>query len=238
RRGEPAREHRDGRVPRPPSAGARMTPPGRHRETQALFERALRVVPGGIYGHQSPRMLVPAVYPYFFARGAGSRIWDVDGNEYIDLMCSYGPIVLGHNHPRVDEAARRQAEAGRCFNRRGPGGWERAGRRVALARGAGGAVFAKNGPAVCPGATRVARAATGRRAVLTAEGAYHGTHPWCSPLPAGVLVEDRAHIAHFRYNDLASVDAALDAHAGDVAAIMVSPFRPDAFHDQELPAPG
>src|SRR4030095_16955873 len=93
---------------------------GRYRQTEALFARALRVVPGGIYGHQSPRMLVPGADPYVCARGEGAHIWDVDGNEYVDLMCAYGPIVLGHNHPRVDEAARRQAEAGRCFNGPGP----------------------------------------------------------------------------------------------------------------------
>src|SRR2546428_39345 len=93
--------------------------PDRFRETQALFARALAVVPGGIYGHQTPAMLVPGAYPYFFARGEGARIWDVDGNEYLDLMCSYGPIVLGHNHPKVEEAARHQAAEGNCFN--GPG---------------------------------------------------------------------------------------------------------------------
>src|SRR2546422_185363 len=91
----------------------------RFRETQTLFARALAVVPGGIYGHQTPAMLVPGAYPYFFARGEGARIWDVDGNEYLDLMCSYGPIVLGHNHPKVEEAARHQAAEGNCFN--GPG---------------------------------------------------------------------------------------------------------------------
>src|SRR5262245_1614209 len=212
--------------------------PGRYRETRGLFERALRVVPGGIYGHQSPRMLVPDAYPYFFTRGAGAHVWDVDGNEYIDLMCSYGPIVLGHNHPRVDEAAARQAAEGRCFN--GPGAvWvEIAERLVALTPWAAWVVFAKNGSDVCTWATQVARAATGRRTVLTAEGAYHGTHPWCSPVPTGVLPADRAHVAHFRWNDLASVDTALDAHAGDVAAIMVAPFRHDAFHDQEMAEPG
>jgi glutamate-1-semialdehyde 2,1-aminomutase len=211
---------------------------GRYRETHALFARAQRVVPGGIYGHQSPRMLVPDAYPYFFARGEGARLWDVDGNEYLDLMCSYGPIVLGHNHPRIDEAARRQAAAGRCFN--GPGAvWvDLAERLVSLTPWAEWAVFAKNGSDVCTWATQVARAATGRRAVLAAEGAYHGTHPWCSPMPAGVTPEDRAHIARFRWNDLAEVDAALDAHDGDVAAIMVAPFRHDAFHDQEMAAPG
>ena len=82
-----------------------MAEAGRHRETAALFARAERVVPGGIYGHQSPRMLVPGAYPYFFARGDGARVWDVDGNEYLDLVCGYGPIVLGHNHPTVDAAA-------------------------------------------------------------------------------------------------------------------------------------
>ena len=72
----------------------------------ALFARAERVVPGGIYGHQSPRMLVPGAYPYFFARGEGARVWDVDGNEYLDLMCSYGP-----DRPRPQPPARRRGGA-------------------------------------------------------------------------------------------------------------------------------
>jgi glutamate-1-semialdehyde 2,1-aminomutase len=212
--------------------------PGRYRETQALFARAEKVVPGGIYGHQSPAMLVPGAYPYFFARGSGARLWDVDGNEYVDLMCSYGPIVLGHNHPAVDSAAERQGRDGSCFN--GPGRiWvELAERLVTLTPWAAWAVFAKNGSEVCTWAVQVARAATGRRKVLTARGAYHGAHAWCSPLPEGTTPEDRAHVVHYRYNDLASVDEALAAHHGDVAAIMVSPFRHDAFHDQEMPAPG
>ncbi len=209
----------------------------RYRESQALLARAKRVVPGGIHGHQSPRMLVRDAYPYFFTRGDGARIWDVDGNEYVDLMCAYGPIVLGHNHPKVDEAARRQAADGRCFNGPGPVWVELAERLVALTPWAGWTVFAKNGSDVCTWATQVARAATGRRKVLTAKGAYHGTHAWCSPADAGVTAEDRAHVVNYRYNDLESVDAALNAHAGDVAAIVVSPFRHDAMHDQEMPAP-
>jgi glutamate-1-semialdehyde 2,1-aminomutase len=212
--------------------------PGRYRETEALFRRAWQVVPGGIYGHQSPAMLVPGAYPYFFTRGEGARIWDVDGHEYIDLMCSYGPIVLGHNHPRVEGAAARQAALGSCFNGPAPVFVELAERLVSLSPWAAWAVFAKNGSDVCTWATEVARAATGRRKVLVAAGAYHGTHAWCSPLPDGTLAEDRAHVVHYRYNDLPSVDAALAAGDGDVAAIMVSPFRHDAFHDQELPAPG
>jgi glutamate-1-semialdehyde 2,1-aminomutase len=210
----------------------------RYAETARLFARAERVVPGGIYGHPSPAMLVPGRYPYFFARGEGARIWDVDGNEYVDLMCAYGPIVLGHNHPRVDEAARREAANGQCFNSYGRPFVELAERLVDLTPWADWAVFAKNGSDVCTWATQVARAATGRRKILIAEGTYHGSDPWCTPLPAGVLPEDRAHVVAFRWNDLASVDAALAACAGDVAAIMVTPFRHEAFHDQEMPAPG
>ncbi len=210
----------------------------RYRETEALFARARAVVPGGIHGHQSPRMLVPGAYPYFFARGEGARIWDVDGNEYLDLMCSYGPIVLGHRHPKVEEAARRQAADGDCFN--GPGRvWvELAERLVGLTPWADWAAFAKNGSDVCTWATEVARAATGRRKILAAEGAYHGAHAWCTPVADGTTAEDRAHVVPYRYNDLASVDAALAAHEGDVAAIVVSPFRHDAYHDQELPVAG
>jgi glutamate-1-semialdehyde 2,1-aminomutase len=212
--------------------------PGRFRKTEALFARAQKVVPGGIYGHQSPAMLVPGAYPYFFARGQGAHVWDVDGNQYIDLMCSYGPIVLGHNHAKVDEAARRQAADGNCFN--GPGRvWvELAEHLVRITPWAAWTVFAKNGSDVCTWALEVARAATGRRKVLAAKGAYHGTHAWCTPIPEGTTAEDRAHVVGYRYNDLDSVDAALAAHAGDVAAVMVSPFRHDAFHDQEMPAPG
>ena len=209
----------------------------RYRESEALLARARRVVPGGIYGHQAPHQLVPGSYPWFFTRGDGARLWDVDGHEYVDLVCSYGPIVLGHNHPVVDEAARRQASHGRCFNGPSPVMVDLAERLVALTPWSAWAVFAKNGSDVCTWAVNVARHATGRRKVLVAEGSYHGTHAWCAPVTNGTTAEDRAHVVPFRYNDLASVDAALDAHAGDVAAVMVTPFRHDTHRDLELPAP-
>src|SRR5262249_979567 len=109
---------------------------------------------------------------------------------------------------------------------------------VGLTPWADWAVFAKNGSDVCTWAVQGARAATGRRKGLVAKGAYHGTHPWCSPFPPGTAPEARSHVVPYRDNDLASVDAALAPHEGDVATIMVSPFRHDAFHDQEMPVPG
>jgi glutamate-1-semialdehyde 2,1-aminomutase len=84
----------------------------------------------------------------------------------------------------------------------------------------------------------VAREATGRKKILAAKGAYHGGHAWCAPLPGGTTPEDRAHVVTDRYNDLASVDKAIALATDDVAGIIVSPFRHDAFRDQEMPAPG
>lgn len=210
----------------------------RYQRTQALYERAKRVVPAGIYGHQNPMSLVPGEYPYFFERGEGSHVWDVDGNEYIDYMCSYGPIVLGHNHPAVESAAAAQRRKGNCFN--GPTAlWvELAEHLVGITPFADWAAFAKNGSDVCTWAVEIARHHTGRRKVLKAKGAYHGTHAWCTPLAAGTTAEDVAHVVPFRYNDLPSLQAAVAAHGDDVAAVIVTPFKHETFRDQELPVEG
>ena len=78
-----------------------------------LRARADRVIPGGMYGHQNAAALPPE-FPQFMARGRGCRVWDVDGREYIDLVCSYGPIVLGHADPRVEAAAEMVAQEWRA----------------------------------------------------------------------------------------------------------------------------
>ena len=201
-----------------------------------LRRRARSVIPGGLWGHLNAARL-PDGYPQFFARAEGCRVWDVDGREYVDLMCSWGPVVLGHRHPTVDAAARRQAESGSCMN--GPGAVlvELAELLVELIPHADWAILAKNGTDATTTCVTLARAETGRRKVLTAQGAYHGAVPWCSPSVAGVTAEDRAHLGHFAYNDAASLEAAAAAAEGDLAAIVVSAFRHDLGRDQELPSP-
>jgi len=198
----------------------------------------MRVIPGGIYGHQTPLMLVPGSYPYFFASGAGSRVRDVDGNEYVDFMCSYGPIVLGHNHPKVEAAAAEQRSRGNCFNGPTPLWVDLAEHLVSITPFADWAVFAKNGSDVCTWATELAREHTGRKKIVKAAGAYHGTHAWCTPLPGGTTPEDTANVLTFRYNDLADLRGVIAEHEGEVAGVIVTPFRHDAFHDQELPVEG
>ncbi|MDO8431244.1 MAG: aminotransferase class III-fold pyridoxal phosphate-dependent enzyme [Candidatus Binatus sp.] len=207
-------------------------------QSEALMQRAKKVVPGGIYGHQTPLLLTRGAYPSFFARGEGSHIWDVDGNEYIDYMCSYGPIVLGHRHPKVEEAAARQMNLGSCFNAPGPVWVELAEHLVSITPFADWTVFGKNGSDVCTWATEVARHATGRSKIAMCAGAYHGAHAWCTPVPSGVTPEDRANMVYFRYNELESLRQAVDENRGKIAGVILSPFKHDAGHDSELPVEG
>jgi glutamate-1-semialdehyde 2,1-aminomutase len=197
-----------------------------------LRRRARAVIPGGMYGHQSAGPLPPE-YPQFMRAGRGARIWDVDGTEYIDLMCSYGPVVLGHQHPAVEEAAGAQAALADCQN--GPGAVmvELAELLVRTVDHADWAMFAKNGTDATTMCVTIARAQTGRERILAAKGAYHGSAPWCTPRLAGVTAADRENIGYYTYNDLESVIAAAEA-GPEPAAIVVSPFRHDAGFDQEL----
>lgn len=201
---------------------------------QALRRRAHQVIPGGMWGHQNAASLPPG-YPQFFSRADGCRVWDVDGREYVDLMCSWGPIVLGHRHPAVDAAYQRQAADGVCLNGPAPVLVELAELLVDQIAHADWAMFQKNGSDATTTCVTLARAGTGRRKVLVARGSYHGAVPWCSPSLVGVTSEDRAHVITYDYNDIDSVQAAVQQAGDDLAAIMVTAFRHDMGRDQEMP---
>ena len=201
----------------------------------SLRARAARVIPGGMYGHQSVRAL-PAGYPQFYARGQGAHLWDVEGRQYIDFLCGYGPNLLGYGHPEVEEAAAKQRERGDCLTGPSEVMVELAERFVDTVAHADFALFAKNGTDATTISVTLARAHTGKRKVLRASGAYHGAAPWCTPVKAGVLHEDRAHVARYEYDDVASLETAAEQVRGDLAAILVSPFRHDAYRDQQMPA--
>ena len=207
-----------------------------HATDRLLRDRARAVIPGGMYGHQSARSL-PSAYPQFMGGGRGARIWDVDGNEYVDLMCSYGPVVLGHQHPGVEAAVTAQAALGDCQNAPGPVMVDLAELLVRTVRHADWAMFAKNGTDATTMCCTIARAQTGRRKILAATGAYHGAAPWCTPWPAGTTPEDRANLGYYAYNDLASVRQAAAEAGDDLAGILVSPFKHNAGYDQELVDP-
>ena len=200
----------------------------------ALRARARAVIPGGMYGHLSANALSPE-YPQFYERAQGAHVWDVDGNEYVDFMCSFGPVLLGHNHPAVGAAAAAQRAKGDTMSGPGAAMVEAAEVLDSRVEHADWAMFAKNGTDATTIALMVARAATGRSKVLAAKGAYHGGSPWFTPRDAGVAAEDRANFRYYTFNDLISVEKAL-ANVGteDVAGIIVSPYRHDAGFDQEL----
>jgi len=146
----------------------------------ALRERAQRVVPGGMWGHLNAARL-PQGYPQFFASAEGCRIRDVDGREYVDFMCSWGPILLGHQHPEVQAVANAQAARGDCLNGPGEVMVELAEDLVEMIPHADWAMFQKNGGDATTACVTIARAGTGRRKILVAKGSYHGALPWCSP---------------------------------------------------------
>lgn len=199
-----------------------------------LRGRAASVIPGGMWGHMRAAA-VPAGYPQFFAGGEGARVRDVDGRDYIDLMCSWGPIILGHRHPEVEAAARAQLDAGDCLDGPTAHAVILAEKLVETIPHADWALFQKNGSDAMTTCVTLARAGTGRRKILAAKGAYHGAVPWCSPSVLGVTAEDRAHLIYFRYNDAESLDAAVAEAGDDLAGIIVSAFRHDLAIRQELP---
>ncbi len=207
-------------------------------ESRSLFERALRVVPGGVYGHTSPAAGLPGIFPYFADSAQGCRFKDVDGNEYLDFMCGFGPIVLGYRHPEVEEAAAAAKARGNLFNMPSRGFVELAELLVDRVDFADWAVFAKNGSDVTTWALQVAREATGRKKVLMLKGAYHGVDAWCAPGYGGIIEEDRMHIHRFEWNDPDSLYGMMDALSDQVAAVFVTPYHHPSFAPSQMPEDG
>lgn len=201
-----------------------------------LKRRAQAVMPNGVYGHQST-VLLPASYPQFFSKAQGAYIWDSDDNKYLDFMCAYGPNLLGYSDPRVNKAAIEQLSLGDTMTGPSPLMVELAEVMVGMVSHADWAIFCKNGTDATTMAKTVARAQTGKRTILVADGSYHGSAPWSTPIPSGVIEEDRAHIITYDYNNIESLEAAAAAAADDLAGVFATPFKHDAFTHQMDPTP-
>ena len=128
----------------------------------ALRARAGAVIPGGMYGHMNAAGL-PDAYPQFMTRGEGSRVWDADGNEYLDFMCGWGPVVLGRKDPVVEAAVRAQLDTGDLLDGPSPVMVDLAELLVELVPHADWAMLAKNGTDATTACVSIARASTGRR---------------------------------------------------------------------------
>jgi glutamate-1-semialdehyde aminotransferase len=191
--------------------------------SEELYQRALGIMPPVTQTlAKGPSQHVNGVAPKFAERGKDGHIWDVDGNEYIDFNMGIGPLVLGYCYPRVDEAIREQLDKGITFSLMHRLEYEVSQMVCDIVPNAEMVRISKSGADVCSAAIRVARAFTGRNKVLCC--GYHGWHDWYIATTArdyGIPQEVKALTGTFKYNDIESVKAALDA---DTAAVILEPF--------------
>ncbi len=143
-------------------------------KSEQMFRRASRVIPGGV--HSNARYIKP--YPLFFSRAEGKRIWDIDGNEYVDYFVNHGAIVLGHAYPKVDEAVRKQMQSGLAAGYESELTVSTAEDVVQMVPHAEMARFAGSGSDAVASAIQMARGYTGRKKILKTEGAWHGTYDY------------------------------------------------------------
>lgn len=213
-----------------------------YEKSRALFERAARVIPSGIYGHLGPAegCFIPvSAYPFYIDRAEGAYFWDVDGNRFIDYMCAYGPIVLGYNHPVVEQAAQAQQKLVNCGVLPGEVMVKLAEKLVGMIHSADWAFFAKNGGDVTNLAMIAARAHTRRKKIIKFAGGYHGVAQWMQFVGnAGIIEEDISNILTLPFNDVQALEDAFRRYPGQIAGIIGTPYHHPAMADNELPQPG
>ncbi|GIW12231.1 MAG: glutamate-1-semialdehyde 2,1-aminomutase [Dehalococcoidia bacterium] len=201
------------------------TTPRQLERSLALKARAARRIPTLAQTFsKAPTQFVQGVAPVYLERGAGSHVWDVDGNEYIDYPMALGPVILGHNEPAVTAAAIAQLERGIAFSLPHPLELELAELLVEVIPCAEMVRFGKNGSDATSGAIRAARALTGRDLIACC--GYHGWQDWfigTTSRSRGVPAAVRALTRVFRYNDLASLEQVFAEHPGQVAAVILEP---------------
>lgn len=205
--------------------------------SEALFDEAKRFVPGGVLGIRRPYNFVPGEYPIFIASGKGGYMWDVDGNRYLDMLCAYGPIILGHREEEVDNAAIEQIrERGFCFTLAQEVQTRLVKRLCELIPCAEMGFIVKTGSDATLAAIRIARGVTEKTKILRC--GYHGWHDWCVEVKGGIPAKLYEDVFEFHYNDLGGLEALLKGHIGEVAAIIMTPVGHPLAHPVEEPAPG
>jgi len=216
-------------------------------KSEQLFAEALRCIPGGV---NSPVRAFRAVggHPFFVERAAAAHVFDVDGNDYVDYVGTWGPAILGHAHPKIIAAVRNAAGQGTSFGIPNP-------LEVRMARFLCAAIpsvqkvrMCNSGTEACMSAIRLARGFTGRDKIIKFDGCYHGhadsllvkagsgALTFGNPDSAGVPAAFTQHTVAVPYNDAEAVRAAFAANPGQIAGIIVEPVPGNA--GVYLPKPG
>jgi glutamate-1-semialdehyde 2,1-aminomutase len=207
----------------------------RHERSQELFDRARGLLPGGV---NSPVRAMRSVGrdPIFIEAGKGAKLVDVDGNSYIDYVCSWGPLICGHAHPRVVEAVRAAAERGTSFGAPTAAEVELAAEVARRVPGVEMVRLTSSGTEASMTAVRLARAATGREAILKFAGAYHGHVDGLLadagsglatqgiPASPGVTAAQAADTIVVPWNDEQALAVAVDEAGDRLAAVLAEPI--------------
>ena len=204
----------------------------RYAQSLEQLARAERVIPLGAQTFSKSRTQYPVgAAPLFAVRSSGSHTWDVDGNEYVDLVSSLGAVVLGYGDPEITEAVTRQLESGVTLSLSHPIEEQVATQLIDLVPCAEMVRFAKNGTDATSAAIRLARAATGRDHVIAC--GYHGWQDWfigSTTRNLGVPQATSALTHAVQYNDLEALERVIAQHPDAIAALIMGPMT-SAFPD-------
>jgi len=202
-----------------------------------LFEEGKKLIPGGVLGARKPSDFIEGEYPIFLEYGKGCRLTDVDGNEYIDFLCGYGPIILGYREEEVDEAVIKQIrDKGFCFTLTQRYQNQLAKKLRELIPSSEMSVFLKTGSDATTASIRIARAYTNRIKVMRC--GYHGWHDWCVEMKGGIPEKFYEDVHEFRYNNLDQLEDLMAKHGKETAAIIMTPFGHPLHAKMEEPKPG
>ena len=205
--------------------------------SQELFEEAKTLVPGGVLGARKPGDFIEGEYPIFLEYGKGSRLTDVDGNEFIDFLCGYGPIILGYREDEVDDAVIKQIkDKGFCFTLTQRYQNQLAKKLTELVPCSELSIFLKTGSDATTAAIRIARAYTNRIKVMRC--GYHGWHDWCVEMKGGIPEKFYEDVYEFRYNNLDQLEDLMKKYGDQTAAIIMTPFGHPIHQKMEIPKPG
>ncbi len=230
-------------LPQAQAAGLGLSAGAAAPASEQWFARAKKVLAGGISSSARSTSTGPLPFPLYMARGAGSRVWDADGHEFIDYLLSYGSVVLGHAVPALTDAVSRQLALGTMFGTCNTVEVELAEQITRMVPGADLVRFSNSGSEAICGAIRAARGFTGRTRILKFEGHYHGwvdvlaisnrpalsdagplQHPSSQAhsrgIPAGVVHD--VIIAPWNHREI--VQAILNAHEQELAALIIEPL--------------
>lgn len=207
------------------SADGSNRSPRRFDRSKSMLARAEKTIPTGAQTFSKSKLQFPVgAAPLFLTAGRGGRVWDVDGNEYVDMVNGLLCVSLGYCDPDVDAAVRAQLDRGVSFSLATELETALAERLVELIPAAESVRFAKNGSDATSAAVRIARAASGRDRIVAC--GYHGWHDWyigSTVRSRGVPAAVRAQTNTVPYNDLDAVEAVLKAHPGEVAGLIMEP---------------